>query len=132
MKKTLITLFILLIFNNSQAGWLDKKIKIDKCYDYKKYRSYRHQIKAEGKTIWEWEIDLERKVAIQTWGDNKRLDIAKHTVTIQTDKYLVARVSNPTAFQKKNNMEEVKFDLSKERVITRTNDFFFTFQCDFD
>jgi len=140
MKKTLITLFVLLIFNSSQAGWFDKKIKITKCYDYKKYRSYRHQVKEVGKSVWEWEIDPEKKVAIQTWStktwvegaSNDRLDIVKHTITIQTDKFIVAQISNPTALQKKFNMGEVKFDLSKERVITRMKDKFYTSQCDFD
>ena len=133
MKKLFYIAILSLLFNEqTNAGWFDKKIKIDKCYDDEQYRSHKHQERNEGKKTWEWEIDLEKKVAIQTWGDNKRLDIAKHTVTIQTDKYLVARVSNPTAFQIQQKMVEVRFDLKNERVVSRVKDKFYTLQCDFN
>ena len=137
MQKFFFVIIITLLFStNTYAGWFDKKIEITKCYDYKKYRSYRHQVKEVGKSVWEWEIDTEKKIAIQTWSSGNtlsdRINILKHTITIQTDKFIVAEISNPTALHKRLNMEEVKFDLSKERVITRMKDSFFTMQCDFD
>ena len=62
MQKFFFVIIITLLFStNTYAGWFDKKIEITKCYDYKKYRSYRHQVKEVGKSVWEWEIDTEKK-----------------------------------------------------------------------
>ena len=49
MKKLLgIVVLGLILSQNTFAGWFDKKIKVSKCYDPKKYNSYKHLVKEEG------------------------------------------------------------------------------------
>ena len=133
MKKTLITLFILLIFNSSQAGWFDKKIKVSKCYDMKTFSSFK-QLKKEHKNhLWEWEINPEEKTAVLTFHDGRKLHILKHEIIMQTDRYIVVT---------DNRTPDTKFDLKRERVITEHSeemakilsltDPTTTLQCDFN
>ena len=133
MKKTLITLFILLIFNSSQAGWFDKKIKVSKCYDTSAFSSYKQLKKENGNHLWEWEINPEEKTAVLTFHDGRKLHILKHEIVMQTDKYIVVT---------DNRTPDTKFDLKRERVITEHSeemakilsltDPTTTLQCDFN
>ena len=111
MKKILLTLFILLVFNNSQAGLFSKKIKVTKCYEMKKYSSWKQLKKDHINHLWEWEINPEEKTAILTFhgGYPPKVYIQKHKIIMQTDKYIV--VSD-------NKTPDTKFDLKRERVIT--------------
>ena len=111
MKKTLITLFILLIFNSSQAGWFDKKIKVSKCYDPKKYNNFKHKLKTDGHNDWSWEIDLEKGTAILSYimPDNQ-LVMSKHVIKMQTDRYIIAT---------DNKTPDVQFDLKNEVYISQ-------------
>jgi len=93
MKKTLITLFALLIFNSSQAGWFDKKIKVTKCYDTSEFNSWKKQVEEHGNSKWEWEIDLEANTATLSFILDNRLRMYKHFIKMKTDKYIIASSS---------------------------------------
>ena len=113
MKKTLITLFVLLIFNNSQAGWFDKKIKVKKCYDTSEFSSWKKQVEEYGDTKWEWEIDLEANTATLSFYLDGRLNMYKHLIKIKTDKYIVAS---------DNKSPDVQFDIKNEIYIGTSPD----------
>ena len=110
MKKTLITLFILLIFNSSQAGWFDKKIKVENCYPKNEYSSLKDFKKREGNEwIWEWEINLKENTAVQTVkGSRIPLRLYKHDITMKTERFIV--VSD-------HKTPDTKFNLKNETVI---------------
>ena len=113
MKKTLIILFILLIFNNSQAGWFDKKIQVTKCYNPSKFSSWKKQVNEDGNTSWEWEIDLEANTATFSFYLDGRLNMYKHLIKIKTDKYIVAS---------DNKSPDVQFDIKNEIYIGTSPD----------
>jgi len=113
MKKTLITLFVLLIFNNSQAGWFDKKIKVKKCYDTSEFSSWKKQVEEYGDTKWEWEIDLEANTATLSFYSSNRLNMYKHFIKMKTDRYIIAS---------DNKSPDVQFDLKNELYIGTSPD----------
>ena len=108
----LITLFALLIFNSSQAGWFDKKIKVTRCYDSSEFNSWRKQVEEYGDKKWEWEIDLEANTATLSFIDN-RLRMYKHFIKMKTDKYIIAS---------DNKSPDVQFDLKNELYIGTSPD----------
>jgi len=110
MKKLLgIVVLGLILSQNTFAGWFDKKIKVSKCYDPKKYNSYKHLVKEEGPLDWNWEIDLEKGTAILSFISSGKLNIIKHNIKIQTDRYIIAS---------DNKTPDVQFDLKNEVYIS--------------
>ena len=112
MKNLLgIVVLGLLLSGNAYAGWFDKKIKVSKCYDPKKYNSYKHLVKEEGPWDWNWEIDLEKGTAILSYimPDNQ-LVMTKHVIKMQTDRYIIAT---------DNKTPDVQFDLKNEVYISQ-------------
>ena len=109
MKKTLITLFILLIFNNSQAGWFDKKIKIKNCYDHKKFKNFKEAKRAGATDDSFWEIDIENDKAVLSFmsSTTNRRTLINHIIKAKTDDYII--VSD-------NKTPDVHFDLNKNTL----------------
>jgi hypothetical protein len=89
MKKGLITLFILLIFNNSQAGWFDKKIKVENCFDHKKFKNFKEAKRAGATDDSFWEIDIENNTAVASFKYLNRRILDKYSIKAKTDNYVI-------------------------------------------
>ena len=85
MKKGLITLFILLIFNNSQAGWFDKKIKVENCFDHKKFKNFKEAKRAGATDDSFWEIDIENNTAVASFKHLNRRILDKYSIKAKVD-----------------------------------------------
>ena len=114
MKKILgIVVIGLLLSGNVYAGWLDKdKIKVEDCYDPKKYKNIKQKIREAGDMEWAWEIDLKRDTAILSFTTyDGKLQLIKHKIKIKTDRYIIASSGQ-------RDSADVQFDLKNEVYIS--------------
>ena len=110
MKKTLITLFTLLIFNSSQAGWFDKKIEIKNCYDHKKFKNFKEAKRAGTTNDTFWELDIENDKAVLSYMSLNRRTLENHTIKAKTDDYIIVG---------DNKLPDVHFDLKNNTLSYR-------------
>jgi len=82
MNKFFIFLIIciLSVSNNADAWWYNK-IKIKDCYDPKKPKFISND-------IWEFEIDLKKNTAVQTYEALGKINIRKLRIKAMTDRYI--------------------------------------------
>jgi len=119
----LITLFVLLIFNNSQAGWFDKKIKVENCFDPKKFKNFKEAKRAGAIADGFWEIDIENdKAVLSNMGSNRRT-LENHVIKAKTDDYII--VSD-------NKLPDVHFDLKNKTLSINILNINRVKKCDFN
>ena len=112
-KYFYILLLSFLVTSNSFAGWFDKnKIKVSKCYDTKKYKSYRDQTKKVGKSGWEAEINLKQDTVVISIVHSGKVSMTKTGINMKTDRFVgtYPEVTHDIIYL---------FDLKKEAVTTR-------------
>ena len=63
LKLFLVSTIFLLSFSNQSNSWWYNNIKVTDCYDPKETKTQREIRK---RNVWEWELDLKKKTAIQT------------------------------------------------------------------
>ena len=107
MKKFFIfsIICILSVFNNANAWWYNK-IKIKDCYDPKETKAKRELRKTR---VWEWELDLKKNTAVQTYEALGKIHVKKNRIKAITDRYIA--VTKP-------GDHDVVFDLKKNTYMT--------------
>ena len=105
MKKFFIfsIICILSVSNNADAWWYNK-IKVNNCYNIAN--------KTKLTQVWEWELDLKKKTAIQTYEALGKINIRKLRIKAKTDRYIA--VANPA------DGPDIIFDLKKNTYNTET------------
>ena len=91
MKKFLTLIFISFLFSNhSIAGWFDKnKIKVSKCYEVGKYKSYKDQKNNVVDLDWRAEINKkENTVVMSTTSMGGKVSLWKAKIDVKTDRFV--------------------------------------------
>ena len=90
-------------FSNQSNSWWYNKIKVTDCYDPKETKTQREIRK---RNVWEWELDLKKKTAIQTYNALGKINIRKLRIKAKTDRYIA--VADP------KSGPDIIFDLKKD------------------
>ena len=107
LKLFLVSTIFLLSFSNQSNSWWYNKIKVTDCYDPKETKTQREMRK---RNVWEWELDLKKKTAIQTYNALGKINIRKLRIKAKTDRYIA--VANP------KSGPDIIFDLKKDTYNT--------------
>ena len=103
LKLFLVSTIFLLSFSNQSNSWWYNKIKVTDCYDPKETKTQREIRK---RNVWEWELDLKKKTAIQTYDALGKINIRKLRIKAKTDRYIA--VADP------KSGPDIIFDLKKD------------------
>ena len=107
LKVFLVSTICLLSFSNQSNSWWYNKIKVTDCYDPKETKTQREMRK---RNVWEWELDLKKKTAIQTYNALGKINIRKLRIKAKTDRYIA--VADPKFGP------DIIFDLKKDTYNT--------------
>ena len=107
LKLFLVSTIFLLSFSNQSNSWWYNKIKVTDCYDPKETKTQREIRK---RNVWEWELDLKKKTAIQTYDALGKINIRKLRIKAKTDRYIA--VADP------KTGPDIIFDLKKDTYNT--------------
>ena len=103
LKLFLVSTIFLLSFSNQSNSWWYNKIKVTDCYDPKETKTQREIRK---RNVWEWELDLKKNTAIQTYNALGKINIRKLRIKAKTDRYIA--VADP------KSGPDIIFDLKKD------------------
>ena len=101
------SIICLLLYTINVNAWWYNKIKVTDCYDPKETKTQREMRK---RNVWEWELDLKKKTAIQTYNALGKINLRKLRIKAKTDRYIA--VANP------KSGPDIIFDLKKDTYNT--------------